>query len=165
MSDDEISASSEQDSLLFIKPNAGTRVKVMVPTLDNWADTLGCVINKALITFHVDTLKSDLRRFTNPESLYLLAIGEDEEGKTVEEILEDAKLGISYYGGVYDAENATYSFNIAQHLQGIIRGDIENLGFYLVHATRRNSFGRVILKGQGSSEPIKLEISYSRFSN
>lgn len=156
------------DSLIFIKPNAGTRIKVMVPSLDKWAeeDSSGCLINKALITFHVDTLVSDLRRFTNPQSLYLKRIGDvNDDGIKIEDILEDAKLGISYYGGVYDAENATYSFNIAQHLQGIIKGEIVNEGFYLVHATRKNSFGRVILKGPLSSQPVKLEISYSRYSN
>jgi hypothetical protein len=154
-----------QDSLVFIKPNAGTRVKVNITTLDKWKDSTDCVINKAVVTFHVDTLISDLRkRFTPPQNLFL----KYNDAADKELFLDDIEAGISYFGGFYNSVDATYSFNIAGHLQKIINegnDDPSILGnsLYLVHSDRRNSFERVILKSSNSSRPIELEITYTKY--
>ena len=75
----------------------------------------------------------------------------------------DSQLSSDYYGGYFYAPTASYSFNVTQHLQQIILGKIQNKGFYLVTSDRNNSAQRVVLKGLGSSKPVKLSISYTRY--
>jgi len=117
------------------------------------------MINKATITFHVDTILSDSRRYPIPYRLFL-KINND---KGEETFPADSQLSSNYYGGFYDATTATYSFNVTQHLQQLILGEIQNTGFYLVHSDRNSTGERVILKGLGSKLPVELNVSYTRY--
>ncbi len=148
-----------QDSLLFIQPLGGTKVKVNVPSLTSWADSSDYLINKATLYFHVDTLLTDMQRFGIPSRIYLKII--DSDGDEV--FPKDSELSSSYYGGYYSSESATYSFNITQHLQQIIDGEVSNTTFYLVHSDRNGIANRVVLKGGTSSLPMELLINYTRY--
>jgi len=145
------------DSLIYVQPTAGVKSKILVPSLSTWKDSANYAINKATLTFYVDTIMSDYRRYPMPERLYLMAI--DSTG--TEAFPADSQLSSSYYGGFYDATTATYSFNVTQHLQQLIKGTIKNDGFYLVQSERNSSARRVILKGLGSSKPVELNIAYT----
>jgi hypothetical protein len=91
--------------------------------------------------------------------LYLKVIND-----TGEEVFPaDSQLSSSYYGGFYDAGTATYSFNVTQHLQQLIKGTIKNNGFYLVHSDRSGTAQRVVLKGLGSVHPAELNVTYTRY--
>jgi len=147
------------DTLIYIQPTGGIKSKVLVPSLSAWKDSANFAINKATITFHADTLMSDHRRYGIPPRLYLMAI--DDAGAEV--FPADSQLSSTYYGGFYDATTATYSFNVTQHLQQLIKGTIKNNGFYLVQSERDFSAQRVVLKGQGSSKPVELNIAYTRY--
>ena len=147
------------DSLIYIQPNGGIRSKILVPTLSTWKDSANYAINKATLTFHVDTIMSDPRRYSMPDRLYLMAI--DSTG--TETFPADSQLSSAYYGGFYDATTATYSFNVTQHLQQLIKGTIKNSGFYLVPSERTSSAQRVVLKGLGSSKPVELNVAYTRY--
>jgi len=92
-----------------------------------------------------------------PPRLYLMAI--DSTG--TETFPADSQLSSAYYGGFYDATTATYSFNVTQHLQQLIKGTIKNNGFYLVQAERTSSAQRVVLKGFGSTKPVELNVAYT----
>jgi hypothetical protein len=81
----------------------------------------------------------------------------------VEAYPADSQLSSEYYGGFYDALTATYSFNVTQHLQQLIKGTIKNTGFYLVHSDRNGTLQRVGLKGQGSTLPPELNVTYTRY--
>ncbi len=148
-----------QDSLLFIQSLGGTKVKVNVPSLTQWADSSNFLINKATLAFHVDTLLTDMQRYRIPARVYLKI--ENEDGDEV--FPKDSELSSSYYGGYYDASSATYNFNITQHLQQIIDGEVSNKGFYLVHSDRNSVASRVVLKGGTSSKPMELLINYTRY--
>jgi hypothetical protein len=148
-----------QDSLTFIQPTGGTKVKINIPSLNKWKDSTQYVISKASIVFHVDTLLSDPRRYDMPYRIYLKFI--DSTG--TEAFPKDSELSSSYYGGVYDATTASYTFNITRHLEQIITKEVESTSFYLVHSDRNGSPNRVVLKGSGSSKPIKLQIKYTRY--
>ena len=148
-----------QDTLVFVQPTGGTKVKIEVPSLDNWADSTNCLINKATLTFHADTTMSDFHNYAMPNQLFLKIINEDGS----EAFPIDSQLSLSYYGGIYNSTDATYTFNITQHLQQILDGSVQNLGFYLVSATRKVSAQRVVLKAGNSSQPIELEVNYTRY--
>jgi hypothetical protein len=147
------------DSLIYIQPTGGIKSKILVPSLSFWKDSANCAINKATLTFHVDTIISDYRRYSMPSRLYLMAI--DSTGTEV--FPADSKLSSSYYGGFYDSTTATYSFNVTQHLQQLIAGTIKNQGLYLVPSDRNSSAQRVVLKGLGSSKPVELNVTYTRY--
>jgi len=153
------------DTLIYIQPTGGIKSKILVPSLSLWKDSVNFAINKATLTFHVDTILSDYRRFQMPARIYLKVITDTGE----EEFPADTQLSSAYYGGFYDHATATYSFNVTQHLQQLIKGvkadgtPIHNNGFYLVQSERNISAERVVLKGQGSSKPVELNIAYTRY--
>ena len=147
------------DSLIYIQPTGGIRSKTTLPNLSTWKDSTNYIINKATLTFHVDTVMSDYRRYAMPTRLYLKLINDAGE----EEFPKDSELSSAYYGGFYDAASGTYSFNIAQHLQQLIVGTIKNNGFYLVHPDRNSNAQRVVLKGMKSSKPAELNVTYTRY--
>ncbi len=153
------------DSLIYIQPTGGIKSKIMVPSLSTWKDSTNFVINKASLTFHADTITSDFRRYPMPDRLYLKVITDAGE----EVFPADSQLSSSYYDGVYNYTNGTYSFNITQHLQELIIELnkpiplLHNNGFYLVHSDRNNSARRVVLKGFGSSKPVELNVTYTRY--
>jgi hypothetical protein len=156
---DHLNQENVEDSLVFVQPTGGTKVKIDVPSLDNWVDSTNCMINKATLTFHADTTMSDYHTYPMPVQLYLKIIKDDGS----EAFPIDSQLSLSYYGGIYNPTDATYTFNITQHLQQILDGSVQNLGFYLVAAGRNTSAERVVLKGSTSSQPIQLEINYTRY--
>ena len=81
----------------------------------------------------------------------------------------DQYEGASYFGGEYDGVNGEYRFNIARHVHGIISGEIQNEGLYLLVPNNLLLSGsvvsgnRVVLGGPKSiTEPMKLEIVYTQ---
>ncbi len=150
---------NNSDTLIYIQPTGGIKSKILVPSLSTWKDSANYAINKATLTFHADTIMSDYRRYGMPLRLYLMAI--DSLGAEV--FPADSQLSSLYYGGFFDGSTSTYSFNVTQHLQQLIKGTIKNNGFYLVHSERNSSAQRVVLKGFGSSKPVELNIAYTRY--
>jgi hypothetical protein len=148
-----------QDSLVYLQPTGGTKVFIKIPTLSAWKDSVNYSINKATLTVHVDTLISDFKRYELPPQIYLKIINDNGD----EEFPKDGELSLTYYGGIYNSVNGTYSFNITQHLQQIITGEKRNNGFYLVHPERNSSPKRVVLKGGNSSRPMSFNVSYTRY--
>ena len=148
-----------QDTLTYLQPTGGTKVKINIPSLAKWKDSTQYVISKASIVFYVDTLASDPRRYSLPSHLYLKYM--DSTGTEV--FPKDSELSSTYYGGVYDATTASYTFNITRHLEQIINKTVESTSFFLVHPDRNGSANRVVLKGANSSRPIELHIKYTRY--
>jgi hypothetical protein len=148
-----------QDTLIYLQPTGGTKVRVDIPSMNKWKDSTQYVVSKASVVFHVDTLATDYRRYELPNRLYLKYM--DSSG--VETFPKDSQLSAVYYGGTYDASSATYTFNITRHVEQIIKGEVQTTSFYLVHANRSGSASRVVLKGGNSSQPIELYVKYTRY--
>ncbi len=148
-----------QDTLTYLQPLGGTKVKIDIPSLNKWKDSTQYVISKASIVFYVDTLATDSRRYNMPYRLYLKYM--DSTGTEV--FPKDSELSSSYYGGIYDPITASYTFNITRHLEQIIKKEITSTSFYLVHSDRSGSASRVVLKGGNSSRPIQLQVKYTRY--
>jgi hypothetical protein len=149
------------DTLIYVQPTAGIKSKILVPSLSTWKDSVNYSINEATLIFHADTIMSDYRRYSMPPRLYLMRDSTD-----TELFPADAKISSAYYGGYYDHSSATYIFNVTQYLQNLVvglrNGTMKNEGFYLVPSDRIGSAQRVVLKGFGSSQPVKLAITYTR---
>jgi hypothetical protein len=145
--------------LIYVQPTGGTKAKINIPSLDKWKDSTSYIIDKATIVFYVDTLASDMGRFHIPPRVYLKY--HDSTGTEV--FPKDSELSSYYYGGYYDSTTGSYTFNITRHLQQIIKKEIETTSFYLVHADRSGTASRVVLKSGNSSQPIKLQVKYTRY--
>ena len=153
------------DSLIYVQPTGGIRTKILVPALSKWQDSTNYIINKATLIIHADTIMSDYRRYAMPDRLYLKVITDTGD----EEFPKDSELSSTYYGGFYDATSSTYSFNVTQHLQKLMKGlntdstVMHNNGFYLVSTERNFSGKRVVLKGAKSALPIEFSVTYTRY--
>ena len=158
------------DSLIYLQTMGGLRAKIDIPTLDNWRDSVSgdsnIIINKAALVFQVDTVASDYHNYRVPSAIVLRAI----DGEKTEEqdgylyLPSDFGVSSALYGGRFNPEEATYTFNITHHLQNIIDGDVTNYGFYLSTLFRNERARRVVLKGASSHAGIRLEVTYTKLN-
>lgn len=148
-----------QDTLNYLQPTGGTKVKINIPSMAKWKDSTQYVISRASIVVYVDTLTSDSRRYEMPSRLYLKYM----DSTDTEVFPVDSELSATYYGGYYDATTASYTFNITRHFEKIIKKEVTNTSFFLVASDRNGSANRVVLKGGNSSQPIKLQVKYTRY--
>ncbi len=147
------------DSLIYVQATGGLKSKVLIDNLSLWRDSANTAINKAVLVFQVDTIASEIDKFPPPSQLLFTYINEDGD----EYLPVDYAFSHIFYGGVLNTNNYTYSFNITQHLQRIIDGETENLGFFLTTAYKNSEAKRVVLKGSSSKTGIRLIITYSKY--
>nr|WP_262921353.1 DUF4270 domain-containing protein [Maribellus maritimus] len=148
-----------EDSLIYIQTTGGLESKIDIDNLSLWRDSVNTAINRAELVFQVDTTVSDLENYPAPSQLLLTYI--DSTGQ--EFLPKDYSFSPAFYGGVLDTLDYTYRFNVTQHLQQIIDGEVGNLGFNLTTATKNSEAKRVVLKGSTSETGIQLIITYSKF--
>lgn len=157
---ENMNSETTQDSLIYIQATGGLKSRILISDLTSWGDSVNTAINKAELIFQIDTIASQVHKFIPPTQLLFTIV--DSTG--VERLPIDYVFSPTFYGGALQ-EDYTYHFNITQHLQQIIDGTAENLGFYLTPAQKNNEAKRVILKGSTSETGIKLIITYSKFTN
>lgn len=157
---DKLNQENEEDSLIYVQATGGLKSRILIGELLNWQDSLNTAINKAELVFQIDTIASDLSNYAPPAQLLFTIV--DEEGKEFLPI--DYVFNPDYYGGRL-LEDLTYRFNVTQHIQEVIDGNAENLGFFLTTANKNNEASRVVIKGPRSTTGVKLIITYSKFNN
>lgn len=146
-----------EDSLIYIQSTGGLKSKLYIPGLENWKDSANIAINKAELIFPVDTTLSEYRKYPLPNQLFLTYINEN--GR--ERLPRDHSFYSRYYGGFLQTD-LSYRFNITQHMQAIIDGEVENNGFYLTPVYKNNEMRRAVLKGSSSKHGIRLIVTYSK---
>jgi len=151
-------SATNNDTLAYLQPTGGTKVKINIPGLTTWKDSANYAINKATLTIRVDTLMTDFKHYQIPPQLYLKIV---DNGKEV--FPKDGLISLSYYGGYFNPLTGTYTFNITQYLQQIISGEKQNSSFYLVHPERNTSPKRVVLKSGKSAGKLDLDVTYTRY--
>lgn len=154
----QLDREQENAGNLYIQSTGGLRSKVYLPGLDTWKDSVNVAINKAELVFHIDTTISDIAALPPPNQLLLTII--DDEGK--EFLPKDYSFSSSFYGGKLNTSDYTYRFNIAQHIQEVLKGNFTNNGFYLSTANKTGEFKRVVLRGGNNQNGIELRIAYSK---
>jgi len=158
----------QQDSLIYLQTTGGLNNKIYLPTLSNWKDSTGCAINKAELIFQVEKSAIDTSLYPVPRKIILSLIN-DSLGNVYSDAAKqklifpsDLDLGEAYYGGYYNKADGTYRFNLANHLQDIIKGKKRNFGFYLTTDNKNAIFRRLVLKGATSKTGIRFNITYTK---
>jgi len=149
----------KEDSLIYIQPTGGLKSKIYINDLSLWKDSINTAINKAELIFQVDTIVTEIDKYPPPTQLLFSYI--DENGD--EYLPVDYVFNPSFYGGRLNTDDYTYRFNITQHVQQIIEGEIENHGFFLSTARKNSTAKRVVIKGSQSKTGIQLIVTYSKF--
>ena len=149
---------TEEDENIYVQPTGGLKAFITIEDLDSWKDSVNTTVNKAELVFQTDTIASDIANFAPPRQLLITFI--DDEGE--EKLPKDYYFNPTYFGG-FLYQGYEYRFNITQHLQSIIDGEVGNNGFYLSTGRRNNYANRVILEGAQKPTGIKLHVTYSKF--
>jgi hypothetical protein len=150
---------TSEDSLIYVQATGGLKSKIYIDQLSSWRDSANVAINKAELVFQVDTVRSEVDKYPPPSQLLFTYVNEDGE----ERLPADFAFSPLFYGGRIDTTDHTYRFNITQHLQEILDGDVTNNGFFLSAAYKNNEANRVVLKGSSSQTGIQLIVTYSKF--
>jgi hypothetical protein len=147
------------DSLLFVQSLGTVRADIRLPHIEKLAENSDVVINQARLVIPADTI------FTEelfPAAQRLLLFRYDDDGEM--QYLSDFNIGSSYFGGSYDATKKQYSFNITQHLQRVLNGELANNGLTLVVSGAAENAERIVLRGPGRAEnAMRLELIYTIF--
>lgn len=150
--------SLEQKDNIYIQPTGGLKALIDITNLEGWRDSVNIGINKAELVFQTDTIASDIENFPAPPQLLVTFI--DDDGN--EKIPLDYYFNPNFFGGFLNT-SYEYRFNLTQHFQAIIDGDVDNNGFYLSTGRRTPYANRVILEGKNKGAGMKFYISYSKF--
>jgi hypothetical protein len=164
-------AIQKANSNIYLNCFGGTRTKIYLPFLQNFADSQKVSISRAELIIKVDDIVSPASPFyESPAELALIACNAD----GVEELVWDQLETTDFvkYGGEYDATNKQYTFNIARQVQKILNGTVANNGFYLVNALpnrsyvirRDNRLNRVVIGGKTNAnfKPV-FKVTYVKF--
>ena len=158
----------QQDSLIYLQTTGGLSSKIFIPQLNLWKDSTNCAINKAELILQVDTSYIETLLMPPPEKLILSlidSVGGIYSKKRTLIFPSDVAFSEEYYGGTYNKKDGTYRFNLAKHLQEIIKKvqyKDKNYGFYLTTDDKNAIFRRVVLKGATSKTGIRFDITYSK---
>lgn len=144
------------DTVAFLHSMAGTRIRIQMPTVSNFADK-NITINKAELIVKTDetlTIKP-----TN--SLALVGYDNNDEIIFFEDYYQPS-TGI-YLGEVYDDDKKRYTFNMTRTIQALVSGQEQNFDFYLVDKEAAFNYNKTIITNGNNSNPTKLVITYTKY--
>jgi hypothetical protein len=146
---------------IYLQGNAGLKAKIKFPQLLNWTDS-NIVINKAELQFKPDGSQGDyLNNTTNPYPARLYLQGADPVTGLPSTLIEN----VYAFGGIYDATNSVYAFEIPHTLASIFNKKTTNTTFYLSVFENALYPQRVVLGGSGNANyPIKIKLWYTRLN-
>ena len=154
---------------IYLNSFGGTKVKVYLPYIKNFSDSMNVSISRAELVLKVDDSKLNTY-YKAPPNLALIACNSDgSEGFVVDQLETDDS---EKYDGIYNSTKKQYTFNIARHVQQILTKKLPNYGFYLVNASpgyrdvvrRDNRLERVVIGGKNniSFKPY-FKVTYIKF--
>lgn len=144
----------------YAQTMAGLRTRIDLPNLKTWQNGRRIIINEAKL--HVPVSDADIGIYVPNPILDLVT--KNANGDLVQ--TPDLVVGGNYPGGVYDATNKEYVFNIARYIQGRLNDFIEDRGLFIQSNGTGVSAYRVPLNGAGNTDrPIKLELVYQLLPN
>jgi len=161
---------------LYLKGMGATRVRMFIPSLNflkKYNDTVPLAINRAEIILNIEPSYPVSTIYAAPPKLALLPL--DSLGK--ETLTQDQLSSADFvrYDGNYDSDRNRYVFNIARHVQALIKGGRKNYGFNLVVAdgnrnlvARRDIFiNGIVISGGFFNAALKpkFNLSFVKFKN
>jgi hypothetical protein len=158
---------------LFLKGLGGTKVRLYMPGLKHYSDSFPIGVDRAEVIFNLDpAFVTTTGQYLPPAKLALLPISSD--GRELFALDQLNTTDLDRYNGNYDYTNNQYVFNIARHVQAILRGTVVNNGFYLVvadpsplYTSRRDNYAeRIVLAGSNNAllKP-KFNLTYVKLKN
>ncbi len=114
-------------------------------------------VNKARLTFSVFLDESTYTTTTVPTQIFMKYIKSD----TAQYIVPDYQVSPSFFDGVFNSTNKTFSFNLASFMQEYFKGNIIDPVVYMYYP--EGEFRNVILKANNSRSPVKFEFVYTKF--
>jgi hypothetical protein len=134
---------------------SGLRTRVELPDLISWQAGRKIMVNSARLIVPVDA--ENIGKYSPNPTLDLIT--KDSEGNLIQ--TPDLLVGGDYPGGIYDAANKQYVFNIARYIQGRFNGIIEDNGLFIQPSgTAVTAFRTPLFGGQNPNKRVKLELIY-----
>ena len=153
----QLNDSTNGTEKVYVQSMAGVKTKIKFPHITDYIKDGMIVINKAEIEITVADNSTD--HWGVPDKLLLLGV--DSAGNAL--FLADQFQGSSYYGGDYISSERKYKFNIAYHLQNILKGKTKDYGLYLAVSGGSVQANRAIIYGGTSPiSKMKLNLFYTR---
>jgi Domain of unknown function (DUF4270) len=150
-----VNDSLQTPASLYIQSLNGLKVKVKFPNISNLIKDHPVSINKAELVIKVRSGSEDVIDAHTGFFVY----EEDLAGGL--SLVADYNESSNVVGGVLDNDTKTYRLDIAQQMQRILNGSVNNF-IYLVAGGRAVNAQRTILEGSGS---IKLNLTYTIKNN
>jgi hypothetical protein len=169
-------SAADQDSVIYLQSLGGTKGVLTIPGLDDLFEANPTIsVSSAKLILPVEDF--DKSRYVFKESPYIGISAIDDEGS--EYYLSDnnyyqptnSSSGDVYYiDGAYDDDSLRYELNITGHVESIFNKENENLGFNIFSANSSRRYNnqtlrRMVLTNHRNSNPIKLQIVYTKLSN
>ncbi len=145
------------DTRLYVRSMAGLKMKVEFPYLRELNELGHVAINKAELVVPLDESVD----FEHAVPYGLAISGIDSSGISIN--IVDHTEGISYYGGLYDAGNQEYVFNVARHLQDVLNSpEKQDNGLYLLNLGNSVNARRGVFNGpKHPDKPMKLRMTFT----
>jgi len=149
-------------NFIYVQAAGGVMTKIDFPYIMNWVKKNKIIVNRAEVEIPVDA--NEIGSFPPPSQLYLIGINDTSTvAATSTFTLPDE--GSAYYGGVYDAFNQQYVFDIALYIQNVLNGKTKDHGLYLVPGTSAITANRFVGyggKGNGpSTKRLRLKLYFT----
>lgn len=147
------------NELAYIQSSAGLKVELRIEDTDKINDLLDKGINRAQLQITISTESQDTA--ATPEQLTLVYKNDND----LFEFLTDYKVRSDHFGGEFNSEDNTFTFNIPLYLQDIISGDVKLENYLsLFSLDNRTSANNCILYGGAHPEhPMQIKIITSDY--
>ncbi len=151
-----------EDTLTYIQCLNGVYTKLLVPGLEkikNDPSLSGICINKARIICPVHYDGSAYIGSTFPSQLFMGYYN----NKGEKYLVPDYYVSSSFFDGTIDTTAGNYSFNVASYVQQFLDDSTNTYRPEFQLALPAGSIQNAILKANNSKNPVKFELTYTRF--
>jgi len=143
-----------QDSVFYVQNLGGVYGRINLDGVTQWVDSMPIIINKAELLIGKHTPET-----TTPDTIAKdLTLG----FKINKDWATNQKGNRYIYSSKYRPYSEDYSFNITQHLQRLLEGELEDKSLY-VFSSNETGISRVVLhSGSNNSRKMKLRLTYTK---
>jgi hypothetical protein len=146
---------------VFVQGLAGSHGNIFFPFIQDYNDSGFVAISKAELIMPIrDAYEDRLPPFALVNAFYF-----DEEGFLNQ--IPDQDIFTQNIGGIYDADNHEYRFDVSRYIQNLLNGDIPDNGLGIFGTSTGVTANRVVLNGPladdvDQSKNMRLILSFSR---
>jgi hypothetical protein len=143
------------DSVGYIQGTGGVKIQLNLSDFNHWKDSTDVVIVKADL---IIPIVENSALFFDPPAVLALSRLADSTNEFLGDQYHNGTYYTDYFDGKFYASQQEYHFNVAQHLQDIILGNVSNDPLILHPYNTENAVraNRTLINYQG----IKLNIQY-----